>query len=341
MLESEPVSSVERIFSPNPAVAQPGQLQKEYFLTNARKAAIRPLLEVYKKDDNDEQRRVAVDRAIVTRRGELSKLPFAPGIDESHVIETVAGWRDELVAMLNDVREALSLTYPDDLPSLAELGMQAIFKVPGEFVGTTGLVFAGFGDHEIFPAMVEYESCGMIVGKHVSREVSRAAINHDVPAWLRAFAQTSMSDTFTLGFSEDMYISLMMSSEEQLRAFAEEIVRASGGDLDKITDLNAMVDGATKTIGDVMFEKARREHSIPLRRVLGSLPVDEMAELAETLINLQSLKEKVTKPSQTVGGPIDVAVITKSEGLVWIKRKHFFDIGINSRYLERLAAIYR
>ena len=150
-----------------------------------------------------------------------------------------------------------------------------------------------------------------------------------------------MSDTFTLGFSEDMYISLMMSSEEQLRAFAEEIVRASGGDLDKITDLNAMVDGATKTIGDVMFEKARREHSIPLRRVLGSLPVDEMAELAETLINLQSLKEKVTKPSQTVGGPIDVAVITKSEGLVWIKRKHFFDIGINSRYLERLAAIYR
>ena len=157
MLESEPVSSVERIFSPNPAVAQPGQLQKEYFLTNARKAAIRPLLEVYKKDDNDEQRRVAVDRAIVTRRGELSKLPFAPGIDESHVIETVAGWRDELVAMLNDVREALSLTYPDDLPSLAELGMQAIFKVPGEFVGTTGLVFAGFGDHEIFPAMVEYE----------------------------------------------------------------------------------------------------------------------------------------------------------------------------------------
>ena len=40
-----------------------------------------------------------------------------------------------------------------------------------------------------------------------------------------------------------------------------------------------------------------------------------MAEFAETLINLQSLKEKVTKPSQTVGGPIDVAVITKSEGL--------------------------
>jgi hypothetical protein len=75
--------------------------------------------------------------------------------------------------------------------------------------------------------------------------------------------------------------------------------------------------------------------------VLGSLPVDEMAELAETLISLQSLKEKVTKPSETVGGPIDVAVITRSEGLVWIKRKHFFDPSLNSRYMQRQAATYK
>jgi len=70
---------------------------------------------------------------------------------------------------------------------------------------------------------------------------------------------------------------------------------------------------------------------MPLRRVLAVLPVDEMANLAETLINLQSLKEKVTKNSETVGGPVDVAIITRNEGLIWVKRKHFFDIGLNSR----------
>jgi hypothetical protein len=69
--------------------------------------------------------------------------------------------------------------------------------------------------------------------------------------------------------------------------------------------------------------------------------VDEMAGLAETLINLQSLKEKVTKPSETVGGPVDVAIVTKSEGLVWAKRKHFFDAALNSRYMLRLAALYK
>ena len=49
----------------------------------------------------------------------------------------------------------------------------------------------------------------------------------------------------------------------------------------------------------------------------------------------------VTKPSETVGGPVDVAVITKNEGLVWIKRKLFFDPGLNSRYLQRQAGLYK
>ena len=60
-----------------------------------------------------------------------------------------------------------------------------------------------------------------------------------------------------------------------------------------------------------------------------------MADLAETLIMLESLKEKVTKPTESVGGPIDVAVITKSEGFIWIKRKHYFDPQLNPRYFQR------
>jgi len=85
----------------------------------------------------------------------------------------------------------------------------------------------------------------------------------------------------------------------------------------------------------------RTAHAFPLRRVLSALPINEMAELAETLVNLQSLKEKVTKPSEEVGGPIDVAVITKNEGLVWINRKHYFEPDLNVRYIARLGALYR
>jgi hypothetical protein len=163
----------------------------------------------------------------------------------------------------------------------------------------------------------------MVAGKHVSAEISQAMVDHDTPASLKAFAQTSMADTFSMGLSEDIYSSLMKNLTGALQIFAEEIGKEAGGDIAKVGDLQTRIANARSSIADSLFDDARKEHQFPLRRVLGVLPVDEMAELAETLIHLQSLKEKVTKPSETVGGPVDVAVITKSEGLVWIKRKHF------------------
>mgnify|MGYP001604446777 CR=1 FL=1 len=72
-----------------------------------------------------------------------------------------------------------------------------------------------------------------------------------------------------------------------------------------------------------------------MRRVLGALPFDELAELAETLVLLESLKERVTRPSASVSGPIDVAVISKNDGFIWIKRKHYFDPKLNPRYFTK------
>jgi hypothetical protein len=88
----------------------------------------------------------------------------------------------------------------------------------------------------------------------------------------------------------------------------------------------------TKAVADAHFR--------PLQEVVASLPVDEMAELAETLVSLQSLKEKVTSPTESVGGPVDVAIVTKHEGLIWINRKHYFDPEKNPRYFMRQKLQY-
>jgi hypothetical protein len=65
------------------------------------------------------------------------------------------------------------------------------------------------------------------------------------------------------------------------------------------------------------------------------LSISELAELAETLISIESLKERVTRPTESVSGPIDVAVISKGDGFIWIKRKHYFDPKLNSRFFAR------
>ena len=146
-----------------------------------------------------------------------------------------------------------------------------------------------------------------------------------------------MSETFTLGLSKDVYGSMIASLFDEFNAFAEKLCEAAGVDKDGIDNLAELVQEARRNVGQTLLNEASKAHAIPLRRVIGVLPIDEMAELAETLVSLQSLKEKVTKPSETVGGPVDVAVITKSEGLVWLKRKHYFDLSLNPRFVKRLG----
>ncbi len=59
------------------------------------------------------------------------------------------------------------------------------------------------------------------------------------------------------------------------------------------------------------------------------------AAMAEALVNLTALKRRVSREAETVGGPIDVAVVSKGDGFIWIKRKHYFDPALNSGYFRR------
>ena len=69
--------------------------------------------------------------------------------------------------------------------------------------------------------------------------------------------------------------------------------------------------------------------------VVTHLPKEELASMAEALINLTSLKRRVSLDQETVGGPIDIAIISKGDGFVWIKRKHYFDPALNPSYFYR------
>ncbi len=57
--------------------------------------------------------------------------------------------------------------------------------------------------------------------------------------------------------------------------------------------------------------------------------------MAETLVNLASFRQKVSMSVETVGGPVDVAVISKGDGFVWIKRKNYFELDQNPRVLAK------
>jgi hypothetical protein len=319
----------------------PPEVQKSVLLDEARKAAI--AITVEKTDDEKlepDARKARNDARLAARSEELQSQPFAPGITADLFNNALPTLRGELVALLAEWNDTFGDDYPSNMNAFADAGITEVLKHTIDHLPRTGLVVAGFGDHDIFPAFVSYRSCGVLLGKHVvyPGEEDNVAITHDLPAWLASFAQTEMSNTFTHGVSEGVYISIVMALNDGLKDFAKSIADASGGNFAAVSNIDEVVKNTRDAMGKSILAKARREHALPLRRVLSVLPVDEMAELAETLINLQSLKEKVTRNSESVGGPVDVAVITKNEGLVWIKRKHYFDPSLNSRYMARQQA---
>ena len=64
-----------------------------------------------------------------------------------------------------------------------------------------------------------------------------------------------------------------------------------------------------------------------------------MAEMAESLISLTFLKRRMMSSEETVGGPVDVAIISKSDGFVWIKRKHYFQPDLNHHFFWQIHKI--
>ena len=79
-----------------------------------------------------------------------------------------------------------------------------------------------------------------------------------------------------------------------------------------------------------------KEYIDPITTVVAMLPKHELASMAESLVSITSFKRKIGRGSETVGGPIDVAVISKGDGFVWVKRKQYFTTELNPQYISQI-----
>ena len=87
-----------------------------------------------------------------------------------------------------------------------------------------------------------------------------------------------------------------------------------------------------ESMEEAVKEYQQTNYVEPLLGVVRSLPKEELADMAETLVNLTSFKRRVTRATESVGPPIDVAIITKGDGFVWMKRKNYVNAEINARF---------
>lgn len=290
-------------------------------------------------EKNDENRQKAYQKYIESQLGAVDKLDFIAPFVQEDVDAALAAHRSELREDLSKRLSKESDLAKVDLEKLVELSIKRLVKNYPKYLDATGVVVSGFGEHDYFPCYKEYDCYGPLLGKFLFKEKNYQRIDLEYrTAHIQSFATTSMVNTFLYGIGPDTYANLQQEIEKALKYFGDSV--ATELKLKELPKLAEHIEKARQFFTENWVESSWRANSMPLLRVVGSLPIDEMSELAETLIMLQSLKEKVTKPTESVGGPIDVAIVTKGDGFVWIKRKHYFDPVLNSRFFVRQQGKY-
>ncbi len=193
-----------------------------------------------------------------------------------------------------------------------------------DFYPHTGLVFTGYGANQITPQMTAY-MVGIAVGGKLRRRLSsNKTIGGEDPVVIAPFAQQAMIHTFLTGMDEELYTYLVdqivdltigvrdrtiaqlpQLNRDQRRKFAEsysdeEILELIHSFLDRLDAYQYQV------------------HTHPILLAVESLPEIEMAHTAETLVSLNAFQQKVGMTPETVGGDIDVALLT-NERFLWIR----------------------
>ncbi len=68
--------------------------------------------------------------------------------------------------------------------------------------------------------------------------------------------------------------------------------------------------------------------------VFAPMPIQDAIELARFLVHAAIMYSRFQPGPQIVGGPIEIATITKHEGFKWISRKHYYDQSLNKEPVD-------
>jgi hypothetical protein len=206
-----------------------------------------------------------------------------------------------------------------------------------DFLTPSGVVIAGFGSNEIYPTKYQLQIEGRVGTRLKMKPAQVQEISVSNNASIAPFAQREMVDMFMCGIDPNYRKAIQNNLQEEFKKIAIETIPNLGISL-SISDgkkLEKVLQDQAKKVIDACAAVEKKNFVRPVLNSVAALPLDELAAMAEALVNLTSFKRRVTIEPESVGGPIDVAVISKGDGFIWIKRKHYFKSDLNHHFFER------
>ncbi len=287
---------------------------------------------------SDEDVRACATSVVEQKREEWESLPRLDGFPAKFKEERLAKYTEELGNLFSPVF--------GDLPIEALKGKLldiCACRVTREWwrFNAGGIVFAGFGKNDIFPSIQSFTV--EVIVNHILKMQHISGLSNDMNETglvsIMPYAQPDMVHRFIKGIDPEYHraISQLVKkhlgdncSSKILESAREKLSPDQLSELSKI--LEKVLGGQLGDLDSSISELERTKFVDPVLDIVGDLQKDDLAAMAESLVNLTSFKLKITAKAETVGGPIDVALISKGDGFIWIKRKHYFNKDLNPTF---------
>jgi hypothetical protein len=204
------------------------------------------------------------------------------------------------------------------------------------FIGVeTGIVFGGFGEQEIYPSLISIKVSDVIDNRLRYFDFDKCEIADNNNGAIMPYAQTDVINMFIKGIDPEIDYTYSTVFQKFIKNYSDTIIGLLAGENDelaqKIKDFDISI--LTKEF-NIQLDQLKREKQIsPTLETVAILSKEDLAEMAESLIYLTYLKRRISSSEESVGGPIDVAIISKGDGFIWKKRKHYFEQNLNKHFM--------
>ena len=266
--------------------------------------------------------KTALGELIQKRIEKWTEAENLPGLGPEFGKEVVSKYHDVVEETIQGVFKDCGLP-KDDTDKLLEIASYFPFKADTIDGSYSGIVVAGFGEAEAWPSLYGFIIDGMILDKLKFYQVADTVITNKMEAAIIPFAQDEGALSFIEGV-DPLY-------DYFVRSYVTELVKNYQS---KLSSSDADTERVITDMADAFERYKWDKHISPFLEAVEALPKDEIATLAESLVYLTSMKRRYSFDYETVGGPIDVAVISKGDGFIWIKRKHYFKPELNPQFFS-------
>ena len=230
------------------------------------------------------------------------------GFEASYGPQIVDAHTSDLDDLETAIFEGIKLT-PDlrrNLRDIVELMFGKEWIHPAE---RSGVVIAGMGEEEPFPAVLEYCVGTVASGRlrYLKEESCRVGV--DVEASVIPFAQRQTIDTIIAGIHPEL---MVKNFHEVDRLVARVVGRASKAKGKKLVE----------QFKEDFEQYVAERYDGPFMAAVSGLPRQDLAKMAEALVSLTAFVMRMTADQEeTVAEPIDVAILSKGDGFTWVKHK--------------------